>query len=341
VGTGVKAPWVAHEPGKPILTDLSGQDVWALHQQGFEPCGFLFEFCRYHVWHVMNPPGLDPEFTDRLKREGGATGELRISLLWNNTNDLDLHVIPPSGEELSFSHKKSQCGGELDVDMNVNGGSASKTPIENVYWAHGSAPKGHYKVRVKQFTCRQGQQSTDFRVEVVAGGQVTHYQGTVDGGGTVETACEFDYQGLQPYEIPLATEAVDKARAIAAAKLLEQASFHRADYVVGSDLKLSVRETSCGFAGCELNDLDVEVSWFGTGIRHRAGERTNEKGIPPLILSMLPLGRRKDLHLEEDSDEDIQVSAEEAEEAAEAADEANTFATEVATEAAERARGGE
>src|SRR2546423_13410247 len=52
VGTAVRAPWITHEPNVPIITDLSGQDLWALHTDGYEPCGFLFEFCRYHVWHV-------------------------------------------------------------------------------------------------------------------------------------------------------------------------------------------------------------------------------------------------------------------------------------------------
>jgi len=52
-GTAVRAPWITHVPGSPVVTDLSGQDLWALAQDGFEPCGFLFEFCRYHVWHVM------------------------------------------------------------------------------------------------------------------------------------------------------------------------------------------------------------------------------------------------------------------------------------------------
>ena len=46
VGTAVKAPWITHEQGRPIITDLSGQDLWALAQDGYEPCGFLFEFCR-------------------------------------------------------------------------------------------------------------------------------------------------------------------------------------------------------------------------------------------------------------------------------------------------------
>jgi len=342
IGTAVKAPWIEHPAGKPVLTDLSGQDLWALHQEGFQPCGFLFEFCRYHVWHVLNPTDLDPEFSSRLQREGGATGELRISLLWNNTNDLDLHVIAPSGEEISFSHKKSACGGELDVDMNVRGDSG--TPIENVYWAHGSAPRGVYQVRVMQYTVREDQSTTPFRIEVVAGGKVTHYEGTVTGQKTVQSACNFEYAGLTPMEIPLAKEAIRRARSIAADKLVEQANHVGAEYVIGSDLDVEIHEVSCGFAGCELNDLDVVVSWFGTGVKRVPGPQGREKGMPPLLLSMLPLGRRRDsVNVGEEELDDIEVAAEEAEELATEIDENNTFAAEVAAElaelAAEAARG--
>ena len=47
VGTAVKAPWINHPPNRPVLTDLSGQELWALYQDGFEPCGFVFDYCRY------------------------------------------------------------------------------------------------------------------------------------------------------------------------------------------------------------------------------------------------------------------------------------------------------
>ncbi len=340
IGTAVKAPWIEHPPGKPVLTDLSGQDLWALHQEGFQPCGFLFEFCRYHVWHVLNPLDLDPEFANRLQREGGATGELRISLLWNNTNDLDLHVISPSGNEISFQNKKSACGGELDVDMNVR--ATSDRPIENVYWAHGSAPRGRYQVLVKQFTVRDDNVRTPFRIEVVAGGNVTHYDATVDGQGTLQTACTFDYAGLVSMEIPHAKMAITKARKIAADKLVRQASAVGAEYVIGSDLDLEIHEVPCGFAGCELNDLDVEVSWFGTGVKRVPGPQGREKGMPSLVLSMMPLSRRRDsVNVGEEALDDIEVAAEEAEELAAENDETATFAAEVAVELAElrRARG--
>ena len=185
VGTAVRAPWITHPKGHPIITDLSGQDLWALAQDGFEPCGFLFEFCRYHVWHVTQ----------------GA--------------------------------------------------------------------------------------------------------------------------GMNAVELGEASAAVDKARAIAARKLTAQAAKHDAEFVVGSEIEFTVREVPCGFGGCELDDLDVDVSWFGTGIRRIPGARAVTHSTPPLILSMMPVGRRNDALIDaQDDADDVKVAAEEAEEAALEADEA-------------------
>jgi uncharacterized protein YbjQ (UPF0145 family) len=179
VGTAVKAPWITHRKGEPIITDLSGQDLWALAQDGYEPCGFLFEFCRYHVWHV--------------------TKDFRSSV------------------------------GELDQ----------------------------------------------------------------------------------------ASQAVEQARKIAAGRLLQQAADHQAEYVIGSDVSVRVKEVPCGFERCTLDDLDVDVSWFGTGVRRIPDAKPVQHGIPPLILSMMPLGRRKDEVIEgEDDSKDVEIAAEEAEEAA-------------------------
>ena len=54
------------------------------------------------------------------------------------------------------------------------------------------------------------------------------------------------------------------------------------------------RSTRCRAAssGCALDDLDVDVSWFGTGIRRIPSAKPAPHGdVPPLILSMMPLGR--------------------------------------------------
>ena len=187
VGTAVKAPWITHPPGQPIITDLSGQDLWALAQDGYEPCGFLFEFCRYHVWHVT-----------------------------------------------------------------------------------------------------QG------------------------------------FQGMQG-ELPQASAAVEQARAIAAERLIEQAVACEAEFVVGSDITVSTREVPCGYGGCQLDDLDVDLSWFGTGIRRIPDRKPTSHELPAFMLSMIPLGRRNDALIEaEDDEDDIEVAAEEAEEAALEVDEATS-----------------
>ena len=185
VGTAVRAPWITHAPNQPIITDLSGQDLWALAQDGYEPCGFLFEFCRFHVWHVTS----------------------------------------------GFN----QASGELTS----------------------------------------------------------------------------------------ASDAVQQARKIASDRLLAQAQACEADFVVGSDLEIELREVPCGFGGCELDDVDVDVSWFGTGIRRIPNRKPTSHELPPFLLSMIPLGRRKDALIDaEDDADDIEVAAEEAEEAALEADEA-------------------
>lgn len=184
VGTAVRAPWITKPEGRPIVTDLSGQDLWALYQDGFEPSCFLYEFCRYHVWHVAR----------------------------------------------GFSR-----GGELSK----------------------------------------------------------------------------------------ATDAIETARLIVAQKVEKQAAWFKAEIVVGSDIDLKVHEVPCGYEGCDLNDLDVDVSWFGTGIRKipNAPRKTRAE-VPPLILSMMPLGRRKDALIDAGDDADeVAQAAKDAEEAALEADE--------------------
>jgi uncharacterized protein YbjQ (UPF0145 family) len=187
VGTAVRAPYLVHPPGVPIVTDLSGQDLWALAQEGWEPCAFLFEFCRYHGWHVT-----------------GGTG--------------------------SF--------GELSEALSV----------------------------------------------------------------------------------------VEEARRIATSRMLAQAAHTGSEFVIGSDISIKVKEVPCGYAKCTQDDLDVDVSWFGTGVRRIGPARRVTHDVPPLILSMMSVGRGRaaeDTRIgdEEDDADEVELAAEEAEELALQADE--------------------
>jgi uncharacterized protein YfaP (DUF2135 family) len=130
------------------------------------------------------------DFEERLKREGAKTGDMQISLIWNNFNDLDLHVFCPSGEEIFFGHKRSRCRGELDVDMNA-GGPDSNKPVENVYWPRGGAPKGGFRVCVHHFANHGGTDPTTFRVAVKVGGRTRTFSESVSHGNALKEIYTF------------------------------------------------------------------------------------------------------------------------------------------------------
>ena len=133
------------------------------------------------------------EFKKRLEREEAKSGDVQFSLMWNNFNDLDLHAICPSGELIYFGHRKSKCGGELDVDMNVS--PTSEEPVENIYWPPNGAPLGHYQVLVNHFKNhgRSGcQDPTSFKVAVSIGGRVQEFTDSISHGEEKKLIYEFD-----------------------------------------------------------------------------------------------------------------------------------------------------
>lgn len=126
----------------------------------------------------------------RLGQAGARSGDVPISLAWNNVNDLDLHVVTPDGETISFNSKRSSCGGELDVDMNAGGRSSNK-PVENVFWPTGQAPKGEFIVAVHHYGNRGGADPTRYQVIVKVDGKTRKFSGAVTSGDRPETVHRF------------------------------------------------------------------------------------------------------------------------------------------------------
>ncbi|RPJ06992.1 MAG: VWA domain-containing protein, partial [Spirochaetaceae bacterium] len=132
------------------------------------------------------------DFSDRLVSANAKSGEIRMSLLWNNRNDLDLHVVPPSSEEIFYGNKKSLCGGELDVDMNVEGETTK--PIENIYWLSGRAPRGRYRVYVQNYDYHENVRGkTSFTVELKRRNEVTYFEGEISGSGKSSNVPVFEF----------------------------------------------------------------------------------------------------------------------------------------------------
>ena len=80
---------------------------------------------------------LTDSIKERVKAAGGSvTGDLRCSLAWYSMNDLDLHLIEPNGNLISFSNMFSANNkGRLDVD-NTRGGTSKNPAVENITWAN-------------------------------------------------------------------------------------------------------------------------------------------------------------------------------------------------------------
>ncbi len=130
-------------------------------------------------------------FAERLDREGAATGDVQVSLIWFNKNDLDLSVVCPSGERISFDNKISNCGGRLDIDMNESGNS--EEPVENVFWEK-DAPQGRYRVFVEHFEKHDSTDVTEFNILVTVDGNPREFKGQISSGDPPQEVCFFDVE---------------------------------------------------------------------------------------------------------------------------------------------------
>ncbi len=133
------------------------------------------------------------ELQARLAREGAKSSDVQVSLMWNNYNDLDLHIVCPSGERIHGGNKISACGGELDVDANVR--AETRKPVENVFWPEGTAPGGQYHVYVhyyKKHKKRRSKDPTKFQIMVNNGGEMTEYTAELSKGDPIMQVCSFD-----------------------------------------------------------------------------------------------------------------------------------------------------
>ncbi|MBT60217.1 MAG: hypothetical protein CMA63_01520 [Euryarchaeota archaeon] len=136
--------------------------------------------------------GAIKELKARLSREGAKSSDVQVSLMWNNYNDLDLHIVCPSGERIHGGNKISKCGGELDVDANVR--AETRKPVENVFWPEGTAPSGQFQVYVhyyKKQKKRRSKDPTKFQVIVSSEGSDREYSAELSAGDPIMHVCSF------------------------------------------------------------------------------------------------------------------------------------------------------
>jgi hypothetical protein len=144
------------------------------------------------------------ELQQRLDREGARSGDVQVSLMWNNYNDLDLHVVCPSGERIHGGNKISECGGELDVDANVR--PDTKKPVENVVWDDDTAKPGMYQVYVhhyKKHNKRRSKDPTKFQVIVNNIGDLLEFNGALTHGDPIKLIAQFEVPSAEERRVKL------------------------------------------------------------------------------------------------------------------------------------------
>src|SRR5262245_16947052 len=161
--------------GDDLPADLDAAEAFRLLQEKFH--AFLLFPQKPMAERKAN---IDAEIKARVVGAGGMYDgvDIRASLLWDNRNDLDLHVITPGKEHIFYGSKQSTCGGWLDVDMNVRGESTK--PVENVRWAKGTARAGRYQVFVQNFRFHESPaRPTPFKAEIEVAGEVRQIEGVI------------------------------------------------------------------------------------------------------------------------------------------------------------------
>ena len=112
---------------------------------------------------------------------GACVGEgaLRFTMTWSASTDLDLYVVTPNGNTLSYSNRSGDSG-MLDVD-NQSGGSGA---TENVFFT--APPVGTYTYYVQNYS---GSQEASYMLQVFKNGSVAAMQsGSVPASGGAMSA---------------------------------------------------------------------------------------------------------------------------------------------------------
>ena len=174
------------------MMELDGRGEWIEeNQEELEQHSALVAAAEIGRGITIAETPTDDDMDERLEREGGKSGAVQVTLSWDDYNDLDLHLFCPDGERIYFNNKTSNCGGVLDVDMNVK--PVSNNPVENIVWENIPNP-GKYKVGVhfyKHFRKKRSKKTCQFRLRVVVDSDSREYQGSITYGQAIQMVTTF------------------------------------------------------------------------------------------------------------------------------------------------------
>lgn len=98
--------------------------------------------------YILTLTGANLEAPPALAGLNLTTGSVEVSLLWNTNADLQLLVRDPSGASVYDDVPRSNSGGVLERNGNVNCASTTTSPVSYIYWPTDRLPAGTYEVEV-------------------------------------------------------------------------------------------------------------------------------------------------------------------------------------------------
>jgi hypothetical protein len=130
-----------------------------------------------HSFHNIEKE--DIGLTRLAERKIHINKEILIILSWDNKNDLDLHVLCPNGDEISYKTLGHYiCGGMLDVDANAS--NLRNDPIEKIGWDQYPTVNGCYKIFVNYYAYYDPYEiKTKFQVETIIFGKKDKFTGFI------------------------------------------------------------------------------------------------------------------------------------------------------------------
>lgn len=105
-----------------------------------------------------------------------GVGEINVRLEWNAECDLDLWVVDPTGETISYNNTNSASGGQLDLDNRCSDFVLGRP--ENIFWAV-NPPRGTYKVYVDYYSDCGNVGAVTYKVTWYVGGTAFSRTGTI------------------------------------------------------------------------------------------------------------------------------------------------------------------
>lgn len=131
-----------------------------------------FKWDNNFAWSYIESDTAD-SIVKRVKDAGGVVdGDIRFSLSWDNSDDLDLSFEDIYYRKIYFGNR-TELGGRLDVDANFS--DIVENPVENIYWGDINHLKdGEYRVAVNNYMQRS-ERKQGFKLQMEVLGEIVTY----------------------------------------------------------------------------------------------------------------------------------------------------------------------